>query len=323
MRHYSQLTLEQRYGIYLLYKTGHKQSELAKVIGVHKSTISRELKRNCGGRGYRYKQAHVIALDKRKGKVPPIIDNSTWTFIETLIRKDWSPEQIQGWMKANMEMTVSHEWIYQHIYTDKQAGGFLHCHLRCRKKRKKRYGTNDRRGIIKNRVSIDERHAVVDTRSRLGDWELDTIIGKRHKQAIVSLTERKSRMSLIYKVERKTKYEVAVAVTKLLNPIKDRVYTLTSDNGKEFADHGMIANHLGANFYFAHPYASYERGLNENTNGLIRQYFPKNRDFRTITDDEIIMAIKKLNNRPRKCLGFKTPNQVFFEDDLTNVALNT
>lgn len=152
---------------------------------------------------------------------------------------------------------------------------------------------------------------------------MDTIIGKRHKQAIVSLTERKSRMSLIYKVERKTKDEVTVAVTKLLNPVKDRVYTLTSDNGKEFAKHAMIANHLGAYFYFAHPYASYERGLNENTNGFIRQYFPKNRDFRTITDDEIIMVIKKLNNRPRKCLEFKTPNQVFFEDDLTNVALST
>lgn len=323
MRHYSQLTLEQRYGIYLLHKTGHKQSELARVIGVHKSTISRELRRNSGGRGYRYKQAHVLALDKRKGKVRPIIDDSIWTFIETLIRKEWSPEQIRGWMNANMEMTVSHEWIYQYIYKDKQSDGSLHLHLRCRKKRKKRYGTNDRRGIIKNRVNIDERPAVVDTRSRLGDWELDTIIGKRHKQAIVSLTERKSRMSLIYKVERKTKDNVTDAVINMLTPIKDSVYTMTSDNGKEFANHETIANHLDADFYFAHPYASYERGLNENTNGLIRQYFPKNRDFRTIRDEEIIRVIKRLNNRPRKCLEFKTPNQVFFEDELTNVALNT
>lgn len=323
MRNYSQLTLEQRYGIYSLYKIGHNQSELAKVIGVHKSTISRELKRNCGGRGYRYKQAHVFALDKRKWKVPPIIDNSTWAFIETLIREDWSPEQIYGWMRVNMEITVSHEWIYQYIYKDKQTGGSLHLHLRCRKKRKKRYGTNDRRGIIKNRVSIDERPAVVDTRSRLGDWELDTIIGKRHKQAIVSLTERKSRLSLIYKVERKTKDNVTDAVINMLTPIKDNVHTMTSDNGKEFANHETIANHLGADFYFAHSYASYERGLNENTNGLIRQYFPKNRDFKTITDDEIIIAIKKLNNRPRKCLGFKTPNQVFFMNELNNVALTT
>ncbi len=323
MRHYSQLTLAQRYVIYLMLKKGFIQNELAEVIGVHKSTISRELRRNYGGRGYRYKQAHVIALDKRQGKVPPIIDDSTWDFIETLIRKEWYPEQINGWMKANMSFSVSHEWIYQYVLQDKQTGGSLHCHLRCRKKRKKRYGSNDRRGNIKNRVSIDERPTVVDTRSRLGDWEADTIIGKRHKQALVSLTERKSRLSLIYKVERKTKDDVTDAVKKLLTPIKDRVYTMTSDNGKEFANHESIANHLGTDFYFAHPYASYERGLNENTNGLIRQYFPKSRDFRTITDDETIMAIKKLNNRPRKCLGFKTPNQVFFENELTNVALNT
>jgi len=306
-----------------LLKTSHNQSEIAKVIGFHKSTISREVQRNHGKRGYRHKQAHANAIDHRHGKISPQIDDSTWAFIETLIKKDWSPEQIYGWMKVNMEITVSHEWIYQYIYKDKQAGGSLHLHLRCRKKRKKRYGSNDRRGIIKNRVSIDERPAVVDTRSRLGDWELDTIIGKRHKQAIVSLTERKSRMSLIYKVERKTKDNVTDAVINMLTPIKDSVHTMTSDNGKEFANHEMIANHLDGDFYFAHPYASYERGLNENTNGLIRQYFPKNRDFRTITDDEIIMVIKKLNNRPRKCLEYKTPNQVFFENELNNVALNT
>ncbi|MEK0338424.1 MAG: IS30 family transposase, partial [Nitrosopumilus sp.] len=143
--------------------------------------------------------------------------------------------------------------------------------------------------------------------------------GKGHKQALVSLTERKSRLSLIYKVERKTKDEVTDAVTKLLNPIKDNVLTLTSDNGKEFSGHETIADHLSADFYFAHAYSAWERGTNENTNGLIRQYFPKNRDFRTITDDEIIRVIKKLNNRPRKCLGFKTPNQVFF-GELSNVA---
>ena len=307
----------------MFYKTSHNQSEIAKVIGVHKSTISREVQRNHGKRGYRHKQAHAKAIGHRHGKISSQIDGSTWAFIETLIREDWSPEQIHGWMKSNMEMTVSHEWIYQYIYKDKQAGGSLHFHLRCRKKRKKRYGANDRRGIIKNRVSIDERPAVVDTRSRLGDWELDTIIGKRHKQALVSLTERKSRMSLIYKVARKTKDNVTDAVINMLTPIRDSVYTMTSDNGKEFANHETIANHLDADFYFAHPYASYERGLNENTNGLIRQYFPQNRDFNTITNDEIIMVIKKLNNRPRKCLGFKTPNQVFFMNELNNVALNT
>ncbi|MFQ5752692.1 MAG: IS30 family transposase [bacterium] len=322
MRQFKQLTLEQRYGIYSLLKTEHNQTEIAAIIGVHKSTISRELQRNRGKRGYRYKQAHTKAIEQRKGKVNPRIDGSTWVYIETLIRKDYSPEQIHGWLKENMAMSVSHEWIYQYILQDKKTGGDLYTHLRCRKKRKKRYGANDRRGSIKNRVSIDDRPDVVEKRSRIGDWEADTIIGKGHKQALVSLTERKSRLSLIYKAERKTKEEVTDAVTTLLNPIKDHVLTLTSDNGKEFAGHEKIAHYLSADFYFAHPYSSYERGTNENTNGLIRQYFPKSRDFRTITDDEIIRAMKRLNNRPRKCLGFKSPNQVFW-GETSSVALTT
>ena len=312
MKFYQQLTLEQRYGIYSLIKTGHTQAEIAQVIGVHKSTISRELRRNHGERGYRYKQAHHKAIERQKDKISLRIDRETWAMIETLISEDWSPEQISGWLKLEMNISVSHEWIYHHVKVDKQSGGDLYRHLRCRKKRKKRYGSNDRRGEIRNKVSIDERPPIVDTRERLGDWEADTIIGKQHKQALVSLTERKSRFSLIYKVAHKTSDLVSVAISKLLLPIKHNVYTVTSDNGKEFAGHEVIAKKLAADFYFAHPYSSFERGLNENTNGLIRQYFPKDRDFTTITDEEIIRAIKKLNNRPRKCLGFKTPNQVFF-----------
>ena len=312
MDSYKQLTLEQRYGIYSLIKTGHSQTEIATVIGVHKSTISRELRRNHGERGYRFKQAHCKANDRRKDKIPLRIDQETWAMIEALVGEDWSPEQISGWMKLEMNISVSHEWIYHHILLDKQSGGHLYRHLRCRKKRKKRYGSNDRRGEIKNKVSIDERPAIVEAKERIGDWEADTIIGKQHKQALVSLTERKSRFSLIYKVERKTSDQVTEAISKLLLPIKQYVHTVTSDNGKEFAGHHVIANNLDADFYFAHPYSSFERGLNENTNGLIRQYFPKDRDFTTITTEEIIRTIKKLNNRPRKCLGFKTPNHVFF-----------
>jgi len=322
MKHYHQLTREQRYGIYTLLKTGHNQSQIAEAIGVYKSTISRELQRNHGGRGYRYKQAHRLALSRRQCKSKPRIDGATWAFIEQLIRLDWSPEQISGWVKKEMNYSVSHEWIYQYILHDKQDGGDLYLHLRCRKKRKKRYGSNNRRGQIKNRVSIDQRPSIVDARSRLGDWEVDTIIGKRHKQAIVSLAERKSRLSLIYKVEKRTKEEVASAVTKLLDPVKDRVHTVTSDNGKEFAEHELLAKQLEAKFFFAHPYASYERGLNEHTNGLIRQYFPKKRDFTTITEEEINLAMNRLNNRPRKCLGFKTPHQVFF-GETSHVALTT
>ncbi|MCH8068001.1 MAG: IS30 family transposase [Candidatus Marinimicrobia bacterium] len=307
-----QLTQEQRYGIKLMLNQGFNQIEIAEHIGVHQSTISREVRRNRGKRGYRYKQAHALALDRRKGKIKPPIDGSTWAFIETLIRNDYSPEQIHGWMKENLAVSVSHEWIYQYILQDKQTGGDLYTHLRCKRKRKKRYGSNDRRGQIKNRVSIDARPSIVETRSRIGDWEADTLIGKRHKQAIVSLTERKSGLALLYKVKQRTKEETEKAMKRLLGPLKDRVHTITSDNGKEFANHETIAKDLECGFYFAHAYSSWERGTNENTNGLIRQYFPKDRDFRTITDDEIIHTMQRLNNRPRKRLGFKTPNQVFF-----------
>ena len=312
MKHYSQLTLDQRYIIKSMLKIGYNQSEIAQVIGVHKSTISRELIRNRGGRGYRPKQASRFAEHRRQGKVRPHIDGSTWTYVEQLICKEWSPEQISGWMKKNMDIAISHEWIYQHIFKDKLVGGSLHLHLRCKNKRRKRYGSYDRRGNLKNRISIDERPSIVEDRSRVGDWEADTIIGKAHKQAIVSMTERKSGLALIYKVDRRTKGNTESAIKRLLSPISDQVYTITSDNGKEFANHEQIAKRLKCDFYFAHAYSSYERGTNENTNGLIRQYFPKNRDFRTITDKEIIHAMKRLNNRPRKRLGYKTPNEVFF-----------
>ncbi len=312
MRTYTQLTHEQRYQIYSLLKAGHNQTEIANNIRVHKSTISRELRRNRGLKGYRPKQAHELALSRRN-KAKLLIDASTWAWIETLIRFDLSPEQVSDWLQGNFGLHISHEWIYQYILTDKRAGGDLHRHLRCQKKRRKRYGSYDRRGKLKNRVSIDERPAIVDTRQRLGDWEVDTIIGKGHRHAIVSLTERKSRLALLRKVERKTAQDVADAVIELLKSLPVRTHTITADNGKEFADHERIARDLRTNVYFAHPYSSWERGSNENMNGLIRQYFPKKRSFVTITQQEIEFAMERLNNRPRKCLGFKTPNEVFFK----------
>jgi IS30 family transposase len=312
MRTYTQLTHEQRYQIYVLLKAGHNQTEIAYFVRVHKSTISRELRRNRGMKGYRPKQAHELALSRRN-KAKQLIDASAWAWIEKLIRFDLSPEQVSDWLKDNVGLQISHEWIYQYILRDKYAGGDLHRHLRCQKKRRKRYGSYDRRGKLKNRVSIDERPAIVDTRQRLGDWEVDTIIGKGHCHAIVSLVERKSRLALLRKVERKTAQTVADAVIELLKSLPVRTHTITADNGKEFADHERIAHDLRTNVYFAHPYSSWERGSNENMNGLIRQYFPKKRSFITITQQEIEFVMNRLNNRPRKCLGFKTPNEVFFK----------
>ncbi|MDR4460263.1 MAG: IS30 family transposase [Nitrospirales bacterium] len=312
MRSYTQLTLEQRYQIQALLNMGHSYREIATVVGVHKSTISREVRRNQGRRGYRPQQAHRFTLTRRCTKVRHRIPADTWHRVNRLLKEEWSPEQISGWLRTFQGVLVSPEWIYQHVYRDKHAQGTLYQHLRCQRQRRKRYGTYRRRGHLSNRISIEQRPAVVERRTRLGDWEVDTIIGKGHQQALVSLTERKSHFSLLAKVVRKSADAVASAVITLLQSLSLPLHTLTSDNGKEFAYHETIAQALKVRFFFAHPYAAWERGLNENTNGLIRQYFPKQRPFQTITQEEIQRVMNKLNNRPRKTLGFKTPNQVCF-----------
>ena len=303
---YTHITREERYQIYALKKAGLKQYEIAEVLKRSESTISRELSRNCGRRGYRPKQAHSKSVERQSINAR-MIDDATWQFARERLLEQWSPEQISG------HAAISPETVYQRVYANKRAGGLLWKNLRSQKLRKKRYGKIDRRGTIPNRVSIDDRAAIVETRSRIGDWEADTVIGKNHRQAIVSIVERKTGFTLIQKVERKTALAVSQAMIGLLKPHRKKVYTITSDNGKEFAGHEEIASKLKADFYFAHPYSSWERGTNENTNGLIRQYFPKTRDFTTITQQEINMAMERLNNRPRKRLGYQTPNQVFFK----------
>lgn len=319
MRTYHQLTQAQRYQIYALRKTKHTLAEIAKVIGVNKSSVSRELKRNRGQRGYRPQQAHEIALERRV-KVVPRITTQAWVAVEKLLKQDWSPEQISGRLKKEQGICLSHEWIYHHVLLDKQEGGTLYKHLRCQKKRRKRYGTYDRRGKLPNCRSIEERPAIVNARKRLGDWEVDTIVGRKHKQAMVTLTERKSRFVFVGRVKQKTAQAVQLQVCHLLLPIKDKVHTVTSDHGKEFANHEQIAETLELKFYFAHPYAAWERGTNENTNGLLRQYFPKQCDFQTVSNKEIDQAMSRLNSRPRKSLRFKTPFEVLFN---TTVALIT
>lgn len=318
---YTQLTQEQRYQIHALLKMGHNQTGIADCLIVHKSTISRELRRNRGLRGYRPKQAHTMALGRRK-KAKPLIGSDTWKMIEEKLRQDWSPEQISIWLKKSHGIRTSHERIYQYILKDKRAGGKLYRHLRCQKKRRKRYGSYDRRGNLPNRVSIDQRPGIVDQRIRFGDWEVDTILGKGRRHAIVTLTERKSRLALLRKVDRRTANLVGDAVIHLLQPFAESLHTITGDNGKEFAEHERIAGELKADFYFAHPYSSWERGANENMNGLVRQYIPKNRDLASVSNHELDLIMHKLNHRPRKCLDFKSPFEVFFEHH-SSVALET
>jgi len=319
MRTYTQLTREQRYQIYALLRMGHNWTEIADVIGVHKSSIGREIWRNHGRRGYRPKQAHQKAMS-RQAKAKDRIALQDWALVDKLVRQDWSPEQVSGWLKINSGIHISHEWIYQHILADKRTGGGLYRHLRFQKKRRKRYGHYDCRGVLPNRVSIDKRPEIVDSRQRLGDWEVDTILAKGRRQAIVTLTERKSRLALLRKVERKTAEAVKDAIIASLRPWKEKTHTLTSDNGKEFAQHEQIAKQLDTKFFFAHPYAAWERGSNENMNGLLRQYFPKKRGLETVSNAEIEFVMHRLNNRPRKSLAFMTPFEVFLEQP---VALRT
>jgi IS30 family transposase len=203
MRTYTQLTREERYQIYGLRQVGCQQSKIAQVLGRHKATISRELRRNRGLRGYRPKQAHRMALARRAGKSRARFTAFVWDRVEALIRKDWSPEQICGRLEAEQGIRISHEYIYLYIYADKRSGGNLHQHLRCQKQRRKRYGSYDRRGIIPNRISIDERPSIVDTKGRFGDWEGDTVIGKHHRGALITLVERKSLYTVIGAVCRK------------------------------------------------------------------------------------------------------------------------
>lgn len=319
MRNYRQLTQEQRYQIYALMKVGFNQTEIASEINVHKATVSREVRRGRGGRGYRPKQAQELALARLQLRAQPRIQPQTWQRVEQLLGQQWSPEQITGRLKLEQQQSVSHERIYQYIYADKRLGGTLSLNLRCRKARRKRYGSYDRRGQLPNRRSIDERPAMVEQKRRIGDWEADTIIGRHHQEAIVSIVERKSKLTRLAKVKHNTAELVGQVMRAQLQSLP--VHTLTSDNGREFAQHREIAQQLKADFYFAHPYASWERGLNENTNGLVRQYFPKKSEFSKISDPQIKEVEERLNNRPRKTLGYKTPNEVFFNQGL--VALTT
>ena len=315
MKHYKQLTREQRYQISGLKKSGLNQSQIADEVGVHKSAISREFRRNKGRRGWHPKQAQELRDERRKNCANAQRHSLLeWTEVERLIRQDMSPEQASQRLALEGGLQISHESIYLHIYADKRRGGDLWRHLRCQKPRRKRYASGqERRGTIKNRVGIDERPAIVEQKSRIGDWEGDTVIGKSHRGALVTLAERKSRYILAAQVPDKHASGVTAAITRLLRPHKGKCYTMTFDNGKEFAEHETIAAELDADVYFAHPYHSWERGLNENSNGLLRQYFPKGMELVEVAQEQVQWAVDRLNHRPRKVLGFRTPFEVFFE----------
>lgn len=308
---YTQLSERQRYQISHLKRMGYFQHAIANEVGVHPSTISREVRRNQSRNGYDFEKAQQKAKDRRH-QPDHRITAQTWAVVETKLKEDWSPEQISGWLNREKQPGISHEWIYQFILKDKKSGGKLYVHLRCQKRRRKRYGSYSRRGVIQNRRSIEERPEIVSKRDRIGDWELDTVIGKNHQGALVTIVDRKSRYLLMGKVENNTSELVSDTILRLLKPIRGSIKTLTSDNGKEFSDHKHIEETLQAQFYFAHPNSSWERGTNENTNGLIRQYIPKGRHMTTVEEKEIARILDRLNHRPRKCLGFRSAHDIFW-----------
>ncbi len=314
---YRQLTLEKRYQISALIKAGLNQKDIALEIGVHPSTISREFRRNNDKvRGYSAEIAQVISSKKHKEKSKRFsLTKPIEKYIRAKLKQDWSPEQIAGRMKLDTGMSVVHETIYRYIYTNKKNGGKLYKYLR-HKNKKYHHRSNDyrSRGTIIDRVMIGKRPNIVEKKSRIGDWEIDTVVGKDHKGFLVTVVDRKSKFTLIKNVVSKHAEVVTQALIEMITPLKNITHTITSDNGKEFAHHKQVSAALDADFYFANPYHSWERGLNEHTNGLIRQYLPKKSVFIGVSKEEIIMIQNRLNHRPRKVLNYKTPYEVFFSE---------
>lgn len=320
---YKHLTYEQRCQIPALLKRKIPRGVIANDLGIHRSTLTRELNRNSGLRGYRHKQAQRKSADRRSMasgqsalKMTPDLIAAVRFVIENY---QWSPDQISGAFKRNKIASISAETIYRHIWADKHSGGNLYQHLRHRgKKYNKRSAKNAGRGLIPGRVDIDQRPDIVEEKSRIGDWEIDTIIGKNHVGAIVSLVDRASKYTRIHLVPNKKASVVSAAIVIELKGLRGKTHTLTADNGKEFAGHAGLARELGAEIYFAKPYASWQRGLNEHTNGLVRQYFPKKTRFDKITQQDVKKVEMLLNTRPRRILNFKTPTEVFYEDQTKN-----
>ncbi|MCK4980925.1 MAG: IS30 family transposase [Candidatus Delongbacteria bacterium] len=314
-RQYCQLNQYHRKKVdeFLLYE--YSLSEIALKLGFDKSTISREIKRNSHNGKYYPVKAHKLTK-KRQSEAPKNkkITRSMEDTIKELTEEDWSPEQISAWCKKERLEMLSHEMIYQYIYNDERNGGKLYTHLRHSRKRRKKYGSK-RLSNIKNKRRIADRPKIVEDKTRIGDWEIDTVVGAKHEGSILTIVDRVAKFLLSKQFDYNTAENVKVATIELLKPFKDKVQTITSDNGSEFTYHEDIARELECGFYFADPYSSWQRGLNENTNGLLRQYFPKGISLKNIPDEKLQKAVDRINSRPRKTLNYKTPEAIFFGVD--------
>ena len=315
MKKKKHLTREQRYQIVALLQTGTKQKEIARIIGTSESTISRELKRNSSKRGYSARLAQEFANERKERfrifrKFTPTVETHVRYQLEC---NQWSPEQIVGRSKKEGLPMVSHERIYQYIREDKKKGGVLYKNCRHRLKHRKR-PVGGKKVVIPDKVSIEQRPEIINNRERFGDWEIDTIIGKENKGAILTATERTTGFLLMKKLKMgKNAKNLAKEFIAMMLPYKNAVLSITSDNGSEFYEHKTIAKKLHAEYFFAHPYSSWERGLNEYTNKLIRQYIPKKQCFNAFDENDIKQIQYKINKRPRKKFNFENPKKLFFQ----------
>lgn len=306
----SHLSYQQRYTIEVLLKNGKSQTEIARMISVHKSVVCREIKRNCDQRSQYYKSQLAQSKYENRNKIKPkciFFTDSIKERVRDLLLEDYSPEQITGFLKKNQEDYVSHERIYQFVWEDKKRKGSLHNHLRHKGRRyRKRGSCKDSRGKITGRVGIENRPKEAEERKVFGHLEVDTIIGQNHKGAIITLNDRASGMLWMKKVQSRDAELVKLSLGQLLEEIRPYIKSITGDNGKEFASHQFITEEY-CNFFFADPYSPWQRGSNENLNGLIRQYIPKSSCFSELTEKRIMEIQTKINNRPRKRYNYENP----------------
>jgi IS30 family transposase len=311
---YRQITYEERYTLGLLRRQGLSAAAIARVLGRHRSTISREVRRNSTNYdgGYRPQLADWYANGRRrKSRRNSRFGPNQWAQVRALLCQDWSPEQVAGWLRRHRMLKISHETIYRHVWTDKRHGGSLYRHLRgSRKLRRKGYRSYDSRGRMSGKRSIHERPPGAENRSRVGHWETDTLLGIG-QPCVLSMVERKTGFLLLGQLHARTTEEVNRRMIRLIRNQLRPVQTITADNGTEFHQFNTVERNTDARFYFADPYHSWERGTNENTNGLLRQYLPKRSSMASLTQHQCNAIANKLNRRPRKRLGYLTPEECY------------
>jgi IS30 family transposase len=314
MKHYEQLSDDERYQIGAMRRMKSGIRAIARELGRSPSTISREIRRNAYPTDGRYKPKHACQMARgrrRRARQGTRYSMEEWRTVRELLRQKFSPKQASGVLKRFRVLSISHETIYQHVWEDRRYGGDLHTHLRqALKKRRKRYGHHDSRGRLAGKRPITDRPPGALNRSRTGHWEIDTVLGSG-KACILTIVERKTGFVQIAKLAARTKEEVLRAMKHLARRHPARYRTITADNGCEFHGYGDIEKALNVRFYFAPPHHSWERGTNENTNGLIRQYLPKATSMEKLTQEQCDWIANELNNRPRERYNFRTPNELF------------